>query len=94
MTINEKHSAFAIACIAHQFFGGKWNNDWYEVPEASGNRPMTVTSNWAKGKDRQLFIDTVVWPHNKICANKAMQMSENSQRSKKTTKKVSMLTNH
>jgi hypothetical protein len=38
--------------VAHQFLGGKWNNDWYEVPEASGNVPMNVTSNWAKNKSR------------------------------------------
>ncbi len=81
--LNENHSAFAIACVAHQFMGGKWNNEWYEVPEASGHRPMTVTSNWAMGKSRELYIDKVEWPLNKICSRKAASVRDRYLPSKK-----------
>jgi hypothetical protein len=50
--MSEDHSAFAISCVGHQFLGGKWNNEWYEVPEGSGHRPINATSKWARNQSR------------------------------------------
>jgi hypothetical protein len=57
--------------VAHQFLGGKWNIDWYEVPMLSGHRPINATSDWARGKSKAIYIDEVSWPDNKPCARKA-----------------------
>ena len=62
--------------MAHMFLGGRWNNDEFEVPEASGHRAVTVVSGWASGKDRSLYLDKVEWPHNKVCARKALLPSK------------------
>lgn len=70
---NEKSSAFAIACVAHEFLNTRWNNAMFEVPEASGHRPITVTSNWASGITNERFIDKVEWPHNAPCSRKVKQ---------------------
>lgn len=72
ITQEDIHSGFGISCIAHSFFGFRWNNDIYEVPQNSGHRAINVVSNWAEGKSSDLYIDTVNWPDNKPCANKAM----------------------
>lgn len=76
MELHPEHGAYAIACVAHQFMGGKWNNEMFEVPMNSKVRPITVTSNWAKGKSREIHIDTVDWPNNKPCARKAVNLDQ------------------
>ena len=70
MELNEKHSAFGIACVAHEFLGNRWDNPWFEVPEGSGHMPIEVTSRWAAGITNERYIDKVEWPHNVICARK------------------------
>ena len=69
---NQNHSAFGIDCVAHSFIYGRWNDPMFEVPQGSGHLQMTVTSNWAEGKGRELFIDSVGWPNNLPCAKKVV----------------------
>lgn len=66
-----KNGAWGISCVAHDFVYGRWNNDWYAVPENSTNSAANVTLNWYLGKPgSHVVIDTVDWPHNTICSHK------------------------
>ena len=66
----EQNSAFGIACVAHSFIGGRWDNEEFEVPMNSNHKVINTVSNWAEGKGRDLYMDTVKWPENKPCSHK------------------------
>jgi hypothetical protein len=64
-------SAFGIACVAHFFTNGKWDNTDYSVPMGSNNTAEAIVTKWLNSKTSETFrlLDTVEWPDNKVCSH-------------------------
>lgn len=67
-------NAFGIACVAHEFLAGRFNNIEFTVPMNSTNTVEYLIENWMKSKTPTNWtrIDQVEWPHNVPCARKAV----------------------
>ena len=57
IALNSQNSGFAIACVAHELLGNRWNNPEFMVPEGSGNLVFKVTANWVRNKSTEVHID-------------------------------------
>jgi hypothetical protein len=65
-------SAFGIACVAHFFTNGKWDNTDYSVPMNSNNTAQEMVQKWSNSKsssEKFVSLDSVEWPNNKICSH-------------------------
>ena len=54
-------SAFGIACVAHFFTNGKWDNTDYSVPMNSNNTAEDIVTKWLGSKTGETFrlLDSV-----------------------------------
>lgn len=65
---------FGIACVAHFFTNGKWDNTDFSVPMNSNNTAQAVVEKWMNSKSSTetfKYLDTVAWPDNKPCSRQA-----------------------
>lgn len=68
----EGNGVFGIACVAHEFLGGRFISEDYEIPMNSGMMATNATSDWINNKGNSTHIDDLHWPDNKPCAHKAV----------------------